>query len=246
MILTVLDSGSHRNGYILQTDSEALIIECGCPLKEALKAMNFNSRKVAGALITHEHGDHCKYAGLYSKMFKVYTSKGTAEAMVRKQSGTVNHLKKFTPTKIGNFTVTMFETQHDTEDPVGYIIEHPEIGKLLFATDTYYLKYKFEGVNHLMIECNYCPKLLNENVLEGSISASRRDRTIQSHFSIDNCIEAIKAMDNPNLYEVILLHLSKDNAIPTAFQQRVERETGKRTHIAHKGAVINLSNPCNS
>ena len=39
MQLVTLGSGSSGNGYILQNDDEALIIECGMPLKDAVEAL---------------------------------------------------------------------------------------------------------------------------------------------------------------------------------------------------------------
>ena len=56
MVLDVINSGSEANGYISQNDNEALIIECGCMLIDAKKALNWNTRKVVGCLISHEHG----------------------------------------------------------------------------------------------------------------------------------------------------------------------------------------------
>lgn len=56
MFLSVINSGSSGNGYILQDDKEALIIEAGCKLLDIKKALNFNISKVVGCLVSHEHG----------------------------------------------------------------------------------------------------------------------------------------------------------------------------------------------
>lgn len=56
MFLNVIKSGSEANGYILQNDNEALILECGCKYIEYLKTLDFNVRKVTACLISHEHG----------------------------------------------------------------------------------------------------------------------------------------------------------------------------------------------
>jgi phosphoribosyl 1,2-cyclic phosphodiesterase len=55
MVLSVINSGSEANGYIIQNDSEALILECGCKLSETKKALDWNVRKIVGCLISHEH-----------------------------------------------------------------------------------------------------------------------------------------------------------------------------------------------
>ena len=61
MQLTILGSGSTGNGYVLQTEHEALVIECGMPRQDCLAALGYSTAKVQGCLVTHEHGDHAKY-----------------------------------------------------------------------------------------------------------------------------------------------------------------------------------------
>jgi len=56
MVLSVINSNSKGNGYILENDNEALLIECGCRLLDVKKALDFNISKVVGCLISHEHG----------------------------------------------------------------------------------------------------------------------------------------------------------------------------------------------
>lgn len=55
MKLKVLGSGSSGNCYILENDTEALIIEAGVPFMEVKKALNFDIRKIQGVVISHEH-----------------------------------------------------------------------------------------------------------------------------------------------------------------------------------------------
>lgn len=56
MLLKILGSGSSGNGYILETDSEVLLLEAGIPVKEMKKAIGWNVMKICGCLISHEHG----------------------------------------------------------------------------------------------------------------------------------------------------------------------------------------------
>lgn len=37
--------------------------------------------------------------------------------------------------------------------------------RLLFITDSYFVRYKFKNINYLMIECNYSADILEENVI---------------------------------------------------------------------------------
>lgn len=80
MKLTVLGSSSKGNGYVIQDKNEALVIEAGVNLNSLKEAVSFNLRKIAGCIITHEHGDHSKYANLYLKNgIQTYMSNGTKE-----------------------------------------------------------------------------------------------------------------------------------------------------------------------
>lgn len=56
MRLTVLNSGSSGNGYLLECGNEILIVECGVPFMEVKKALNFDLSKIVGCFISHSHG----------------------------------------------------------------------------------------------------------------------------------------------------------------------------------------------
>ena len=76
MQLITLGSGSSGNGYIIQNDDEALIIECGIPLKDAVEALGGNLKKVVGCLITHSHGDHAGFIRQYARPFNIFAHRG--------------------------------------------------------------------------------------------------------------------------------------------------------------------------
>ena len=56
------------------------------------------------------------------------------------------------------------------------------MGLMLFATDTYYLKYNFEGLNHIFIECNYAKDILNNNVELGIINKTIEKQNFKKSF----------------------------------------------------------------
>ena len=192
MELTVLGSSSKGNCYILQNDTEALVIECGVSLLAVKREVGFNLKKIVGCLCTHEHGDHSKYVQLFLyNRIPVFMSAGTMSCL--KITGTYLPmlLDAGCKQKIGNFTVMPFEVKHDCAEPFGFLIHHPECGNVLFATDTYYLPYNFAGLNNILIEANYRKDLLEANIKAGRIPPALRDRTLQSHMSLDTCIEVL-------------------------------------------------------
>ncbi|MBO0572778.1 MBL fold metallo-hydrolase [Clostridium botulinum] len=236
MKLKVLGSGSAGNCYLLQGEEETLIIECGLSYKTILKGLNFNLGNVMGCLVSHEHKDHSKAVqDLIKNGIDVYSSKGTFEAIEVKGHRT-NIIESEKSFKIGEFVVLPFKTQHDAVEPLGFLIYQKEIGNLLFITDSYYCQYKFQDVDHILIECNYSNEILEEKEL----SKTLKNRIIKSHFELENVKEFLKATDLKETKEIVLIHLSDGNSNATQFHKEIERLTGKPTYIADKGLELEL------
>ncbi|TFJ02951.1 MBL fold metallo-hydrolase [Carnobacterium divergens] len=185
--------------------------------------------------MTHEHGDHSKYANelLKTTSIDVFTSKGTQETL-KLPSYRVRCLEPLKQKQIGNWSIIPFPTEHDASEPFGYLIQSNKSNeKLLFATDTYYIRYKFNGITHLMIECNYALDILNENVKNGRIGAFLKNRILKSHFSLENVKAFIKANDFSQLQEVWLIHLSDSNSDAERFKKEIKAITGTPVYIAN-------------
>lgn len=238
MNLTVLNSGSEGNGYILQNDAEALIIECGVRFKDCKVALGFNVKKVVGAIVTHSHLDHIGYVSEYIKSgIEVYSSDNTfkdVETVTGERTKTIRPLVK---QKIGNFTVTPFNVPHDVEC-YGYLIEHPEIGKLLFLTDLEYCPYNFQKqkVNHILCECNYDKELVDRNY-----DYSLRNRVLQTHMSLQTFLGVIKTNKTDSLQNIILCHLSHSNSDSEHFIGETKKVVSCPVYVAEKGLQIELS-----
>ncbi len=235
-MIKVLASGSTGNCYIIQAQGEILLLECGINIKNIKHGLNFDLSKVIGCLITHEHKDHSKSINdILAAGIDVYTSKGTAtgvELKDQRYSYRFNYLRHKVPKHIGGFTVIPFNTQHDVNEPLGFLIFHPKLGKILFATDTYYLKTTFRNVDHILIECNYSEDILPQ-------LPAWRARTIKSHMSLETLKETLKSWELGNTKDIMLIHISNDNGEPERFKEEIENLTGIKTYIAEPGLIIN-------
>ncbi|MCR3760387.1 MBL fold metallo-hydrolase [Clostridium felsineum] len=240
MKLKVLGSGSSGNCYLLQNGNETLMLECGLPYKTILKGLNFNLNNVVGCLISHEHKDHSKaISDIIKAGIDIYTTEGTAIACAALEYR-VKHIKSEEQFKLNNFTVLPFETEHDAVEPLGFLIQHNDLGKLLFITDSYYCQYKFNGLNHIMIECNYSKSILDKNIKNGLMHPALANRLLKSHFSLDHVKEFLKANDLSKCREIILIHLSDSNSNAAEFKEEIERLTGIPVYIANKGLELEL------
>ncbi|MDR2139568.1 MAG: MBL fold metallo-hydrolase [Tannerella sp.] len=239
MKLTTLGSGSSGNSYILENDSEALIIEAGVPFASVQRALNFNISKIVGCLVSHEHKDHSGHVHEFPRFIPVFASLGTMEkcgAASNFRAVKAGHM--FTA---GSFRIIPFAVKHDAAEPFGFFIHHPESGSILFATDTYYLPNPFLGLNNIMIEANYRMDILEKNVQKGIISDARRNRTLQSHMSYETCLQTLLANDLSGVNHIVLIHLSNDNSNAQEFQAGIREATGKTVHVADKGMSINFN-----
>ena len=241
MTLRIIGSSSSGNCYILDGKDEALIVECGCPVKEVKVSLNWQIGKIAGAVVTHRHSDHSGYvhdmlwAGIrVLALADVFESKGVS-----------NH--PFATTivpnngyKVGGFLIQPFSVFHDVPC-VGYIIQHAEIGKLLFVTDTAAMGYRIDGLNHIMIEANYADDIVNTNIECGNLSAAMRNRLFGSHLELETTKRILRRQNLSDVINIILIHLSNGNSNEKRFIDEITELTGKPTYAAQKGLAVNLS-----
>jgi len=239
MQLHILGSGSKGNCYILDSDSGALVIDAGVPFVEVKQALGFDISRIAGVIVSHEHKDHAGrvFEALDTRL-SVYMTQGTAEA-VGCDTGylSVNIVEPMQAHQIGSFRVMPFDVRHDAAEPVGFLIEHKESGRVLFATDTKYIPYTFKDLSQILIEANYRGDLLNDR-----LPNAVRNRIIDSHMSLDTCIEALRANDLTTVQNIVLLHLSDGNSHAQEFVSAVKSATGVDVVCAaEKGMRIGLN-----
>lgn len=257
MKLHIIGSSSDGNGYVLEAESSALVIEAGVPLKAVKQALGWNIAKVSGCIITHEHGDHAGRVKEYLQdtVMPICASFGTAEAMASRTEGLRRGLtvvKSGELYELGDFKIIPQRLEvidsdgghytHDAAEPFCYQIHHPEMGAVLFATDTYCLPRRFTGLASILIECNYAQDILDRNVALGIVDEKRRDRTVTSHMSLDNCIhELTHKTDLGDVRRIVLIHGSDDNSDPGRFRREVAQATGKSVIVAQAGTTINFN-----
>ena len=160
-----------------------------------------------------------------------YISAGTAEALGL-SGHRINIVKAKQQFRIGTWTVLPFDTQHDAAEPLGFLLANQDGEKLLYATDTYYIRYRFQGLTHIMVEANYSLDILRANVEAGTVDANLKNRIIKSHFSLENVKKFLQANDLSRVQEIWLLHLSDGNSDAERFKREIQSLTGKPVYIA--------------
>jgi phosphoribosyl 1,2-cyclic phosphodiesterase len=229
--ITALASSSKGNCYHITDGKTPLLIEAGIKFKDIQRKLNFQTSNIAGCLVSHEHGDHSKSVNEVMRAgINCYMSKGTAEA-IKATGHRVKHIQSKKQFNIGTWTILPFDIQHDVAEPLAFLLTNEAGDKLLFASDTYYIKYQFKGLTHIMVETNYSLEILNENIRNGIVPPSMKNRLLRSHFNLENAKDFFRANDLSKVQEIWLLHLSDNNSNADLFKREIAELTGKLVYI---------------
>ena len=224
MKLKVLGSGSNGNCYLLSTNCETIIIDCGISIKDIKKGLDFDLSKVVGCVVSHSHHDHDKSSDSIKKMgIPIWQPYLTYEK---------NKKCRY----FGGFLVKTFDLPHDNEPCFGFIIECPNGEKFLYATDFEYIEYSFKklGIHHMLIESNYQKKYVEK-------FAKNREHILRGHCELNTTIGVIRDNED-SVKSVILCHLSQENANPIEMVAEVRKNVKSRVFVeyARKGLEIEL------
>lgn len=229
MRLKCLGSSSSGNCYLLTSGSgETLILDCGIPIKEIKKGLNWNIKCVVGVLCTHRHQDHSKSLNDFKTMgIPVYAPYISQKPMAI-GSGAFR-IQSFDLTTVdGRWTHTNTD---GTECPCyGFLIAHKEMGKLLYITDTELIKWRFKGINHILLGVNYDKDLVNAD------DVAKNNHVFRGHLEIGTACDFVKANYSDHLQNVIMCHLSSENADSDSFIEKMKKVAcGANVDVAEAG-----------
>lgn len=244
LTLFVFGSGSCGNCYYLKGEDDALLIDAGVGVRRLKRNMyeyGIKFHNVRALLVTHDHADHVKNAGLISKDYNldVYATEKVHEGIERsymiKQKVEHHHKKTVydgNTYEIGSFLVTPFTLPHDSSENVGYCIRYKE-ETFVIMTDvgavTDNVNHYIGEANYLVIEANYDPEMLRV----GRYPEILKTRIKSGNGHLSNLQTATALSDNfhENLRNVWLCHLSEENNHPELAKKTIE------THLRSFGII---------
>lgn len=237
MKLTCLGSSSAGNCYLLQADSgETLILDCGIPIKEIKKGLNWNVKDVVGVLCTHKHLDHSKSVKDFETMGIPICKPYETLLMSQFLANSYFTVRVFDLTTVdGRWTHT--DANGEPCPIFGFLITHPEMGKMLYITDCEVIKWKFKDINHILLGVNYDKDLVDTD-------NPKANHVFRGHLSIDTACDFAKANDSDSLQSIIMCHLSSENADKDSFIAKMKNAVnGANVDVAVAGKSWNLKNP---
>lgn len=216
-----LYSGSSGNCSLVKTEKTTILVDAGVSGKAtlyALSACGVDPYSIDAILITHEHSDHIKGAGLLSRKFNipVYANELTWGQMLPKLSNISRENIRVFETEhdfcINEVNVTPFSIPHDTVDPVAFSFEKNG-RRLSVATDIGHITTRIfselEKSNLILIEANHDEDMVRTGRYPPSLQ--RRILGDKGHLSNTSCAGLLVQLYQKGVRRAILGHLSREN-----------------------------------
>lgn len=225
LLFSPLFSGSSGNSVYVGGCGTNILIDAGMSCAKIvgeLNAIGVDPASIEGVLITHEHIDHIRGAGIFARKYSVpvYATQGTWLAM-RDKLGEIpqENMRTIDPEQdffIGNLSVQPFATPHDAAESVGYVISTTDGARFGLATDIGCVRTGWlntiRGCAAVLLESNYDPDMLKAGKYPYDLK--RRIMSRKGHLSNDDAAEVAISLIASGTTQIVLGHLSKENNFP--------------------------------
>lgn len=221
MTAIALQSGSNGNCIYVEAGGVKLLFDAGINGKQAetrLAAHGRDIREVDALIISHDHSDHIRHAGVYQRKFglPLYVTQKTYDTAVKRHPlGKFNDVRFFRSDgklQFGGVSVEAVATPHDASDGVAFVVTS-DARRLGIMTD---LGHIFDGLTEVVssldavfIESNYDPEMLEAGLYPAFLK--KRIKGPQGHLSNIEAAELLKAATGKRLRWACLSHLSEQN-----------------------------------
>jgi len=241
LITYSLQSGSNGNAIYVEAGPVRLLFDAGISGKTAegrMRVRGHEIRDVTALIISHDHADHMRCAGIYQRKFglPIHMSARTHQAY-RENLGPLKNVRYF---EVGQslcfdgVVVHTVPTPHDAADGSVFVVEH-DGRRLGILTD---LGHSFDALRSLLptldaayLESNYDPHMLATGPYPPDLQA--RIRGSGGHLSNEESAALVRESAK-RLRWVVLSHLSEHNNRPELALMTHRRQVGHEfpLHVA--------------
>ncbi len=218
----------------------------GRQAKSRMGSFGRDIRDVDALLLTHDHSDHTRCAGIYQRLYgiPIYVTEST-HRIIRYQIGKVSDVRHFDGGEsltFGPVTVHTYPTPHDAADGVVFVVECRQ-KRLGIFTDLGHpfdaLPGLLENVDAAYLESNYDPEMLEDGPYPPHLKA--RIRGSGGHLSNQESAQLVRRCGRHHRW-IALAHLSEQNNHPELALQTHRAITGgdRRLTVAGRYGVSPL------
>lgn len=241
MIAIALQSGSSGNSIYVEADGIRLLFDagiCGVRAESRLAAHGRDIRSIDALIISHDHSDHIRFAGVYQRKYGVpiYVTPATLKAgHARHSLGHLCDTRYFhagETLQFGRTFVQTIPTMHDGADGSAFAVSSG--GKRLgILTDLGHVFGELEQVvaslDAVFLESNYDPDMLAGGPYPAFLK--RRIHGPGGHLSNVEAAELLGAQGR-HLKWACLSHLSEQNNRPD-IALKTHHEIANPTYALH-------------
>lgn len=219
-----LFSSSRGNSTYVGTNKNGILVDAGRSAKQIEQVLHTNYIDVSAIkaiFITHEHSDHIQGLKVFATRYnlKVFASCGTMEALEKKGTLTGKfpvEVINESGAEVDGMFIKPFETPHDSQQSVGYIIDTADNKRAVIATDIGYMTDTIRtaaiGADVVLIESNHDVRMLQNGPYPYYLK--RRILSNTGHLSNDACAAELADFIRNGITKFILAHLSQENNLP--------------------------------
>ena len=232
-----LNSGSNGNATYISAGATRVLVDAGLSgqiISGRLAQLDVLPETISAILISHEHSDHIRGAGVLSRKYRipVYANEATWQtSAMRRLVGEVppGLLRVFDSAEeffIGDLGIQPIVIPHDTVEPVAFRL-YAGSRSVAVATDMGRVPKKvlkaLGGADLILLESNHDPDMVLHNAL---YPAHLKQRILGAHGHLSNqaCADTLLLLGETGVRHALLGHLSHDNNTPELAMQTVTRQ----------------------
>lgn len=233
MEIAFLGSSSSGNSTLMCSGDSRILIDAGLSAREMERRLEFighSPRDINAILLSHEHTDHCKGAGILSRKYGIPVM-ANPPTFAMSPIGNVKFVEFMTQEEfsVGDFRIRSYPVPHNAAEPVCFTIstERHNIG---YATDlgrvTQLVHNVLSDKDMLIIEANH-----DEHMLRSGPYPEFLKKSIASpngHLSNRATASAASSMVTERTKEVVLVHLSEENNTPEKAEHEVRSSLARK------------------
>lgn len=246
-----LQSGSNGNCIYVETNNISLLFDAGISGVQAERRLanhHLDIRKVDAVLISHEHSDHIRAAGIYGRKYglPMFVTANTLKAATAKTDlgklADVTYFESGDRLCFGDVEVETLPTPHDGVDGNGFVVAG-EGKRLGILTDLGHpfpeLSSLVATVDAVVLESNYDEEMLAQGPYPWPLK--QRIKGERGHLSNREAAELLRVAGS-HLEWAMLAHLSEQNNTPECALETSRSLVGDRLplHVASRYEESNI------